>query len=347
MHWPLRWPLQRWTRRLQAPLLFESFLIAAVCSFLGIRALLAVLGYPELGGSGLHIAHMLWGGLLMLVALLLLFGFLDYRVQQIGAVVAGLGFGTFIDEIGKFVTADNDYFFRPSIALIYVVFVGAFLLAKAFVGNMQLNPRESLANALDRLELESDQPIEPDDRAIIDRLLQGADPRSPLVRFLGAYVDKLPTRPDTDSPIEIIDSGLEAAYSSLTARTWFLRALTAGVVVYTVAAIIGIFAVITTEGRLDISALPIPTLAQAVSTLAGAALVLIGVPRLATSLVAAYQWFMRGLLVWILVTQVFIFYSSQLAGLGGLAVDLIAYGALRFAIQRERHTAPSSVAKNR
>jgi hypothetical protein len=44
---------------------------------------------------------------------------------------------------------------------------------------------------------------------------------------------------------------------------------------------------------------------------------------------------MRGLLVWILVTQVFVFYSSQLAGLGGLAVDLVAYGSLRFAVTRE------------
>ena len=49
----------------------------------------------------------------------------------------------------------------------------------------------------------------------------------------------------------------------------------------------------------------------------------------------AYHGFMRGLLVWILVTQVFVFYSSQLAGLGGLAVDLVAYGSLRFAIGRE------------
>jgi hypothetical protein len=44
---------------------------------------------------------------------------------------------------------------------------------------------------------------------------------------------------------------------------------------------------------------------------------------------------MRGILVWILITQVFVFYSSQLAGLGGLVIDLVAYGSLRFAIVRE------------
>ncbi len=41
------------------------------------------------------------------------------------------------------------------------------------------------------------------------------------------------------------------------------------------------------------------------------------------------------MLVWILITQVFVFYSSQLAGLGGLTADLVAYGSLRYAIQQE------------
>ena len=50
-------------------------------------------------------------------------------IQHVAAIIAGLGFGTFIDEIGKFVTADNDYFFRPAVSLIYVVLVIVFLVA--------------------------------------------------------------------------------------------------------------------------------------------------------------------------------------------------------------------------
>jgi hypothetical protein len=40
-------------------------------------------------------------------------------------------------------------------------------------------------------------------------------------------------------------------------------------------------------------------------------------------------------LVWLLISQVFIFYDSQLAGLGGLAFDLAAYGMLVYALRHE------------
>src|SRR5262249_26166566 len=111
--------------------LYETFLVSAVVSLLAVRAGLALSGFPQLGGGGLHIAHMLWGGLLMLLSLLLLFGFVGRAVQFTAAMVSGIGFGTFIDEIGKFVTSDNDYFFRPAVALIYAVFVLLSLLARA------------------------------------------------------------------------------------------------------------------------------------------------------------------------------------------------------------------------
>ena len=74
------------------------------------------------------------------------------------------------------------------------------------------------------------------------------------------------------------------------------------------------------------------------STLAGAALIARGVLALSSSHVDAYRWFVRGVLVWLLISQIFIFYESQLAGLGGLVFDLGAYAMLLYALRRE--TAP-------
>jgi uncharacterized membrane protein len=321
-------------RNAEAPVLLESFFVAAVTSFLGIRGFLAVTGYPRIGSNGLHIAHMLWGGLLMLAAVLLLLAFLDRSVQHVAAVIAGLGFGTFIDEIGKFVTADNDYFYRPAVALIYGLFVVAFLAARTFIGQRPMSPREALANALDLLARGPAGPLEADDRRRIRLLLDRAAPDARGTVLAERYLAGLPGVPAHDSPIEAIDRRLGDRYAELMRNPWAERALVIGVLVYAVLAVVGVLLVaIADTGPAETAT--VSTTAELVSTLAGAGLVARGILSLGDSRLAAYRWFMRGLLVWILVTQVFVFYSSQLAGLGGLAVDLVAYGSLRFALTRE------------
>ena len=52
--------------------LLDTFLVSAVATVVIIRIFLEATGYPQLGGGGLHIAHVLWGGLGMLVAIALL-----------------------------------------------------------------------------------------------------------------------------------------------------------------------------------------------------------------------------------------------------------------------------------
>ncbi|KWX00084.1 hypothetical protein C3Y87_00420 [Carbonactinospora thermoautotrophica] len=47
----------------------QQFVVAGISTVLLTRAYLAATGCPQIGGGGLHIAHVLWGGLLMLVAL--------------------------------------------------------------------------------------------------------------------------------------------------------------------------------------------------------------------------------------------------------------------------------------
>jgi hypothetical protein len=327
---------RRLTRNAEAPWLFESFFVAAVVSFLGIRWFLALADYPRIGSNGIHIAHMLWGGLLMLLALLLLLAFLDRSVGHVAAVVAGLGFGTFIDEIGKFVTADNDYFYRPAVALVYAAFVAAFLVARTFVGQRRLTHREALANALHRLAESADGPIEPDDRARIARLLALADPQAAGTTLIERYLTGLPGTAERTSLIEAIARRVADGYEAVMATQWAERALTMAVIAYGALAVVGVALIATSAGngtRSDASTAA--TVTQLGSTIVGAALVGRGVISLPTSRIAAYRWFMRGILVWILVTQVFVFYSSQLAGLGGLVVDLVAYGSLRFAMVRE------------
>src|SRR5918992_1217965 len=124
----------------------ELFLVSAVSAVLAIRGYLRLTNYPQVGGESLHIAHMLWGGLLMLAALLILLAFIGESSRRLAAFVGGVGFGTFIDEVGKFITRDNDYFFRPAVALIYVTFVLTYI-ALRFVRRRPRPARRRSAHA--------------------------------------------------------------------------------------------------------------------------------------------------------------------------------------------------------
>lgn len=134
---------------LQASRYFEYFFVFAVSTVVVTRVYLAATGYPQIGGGPLHIAHLLWGGLLLLVAFSLLLAFQNPERKIWSATIAGVGFGLFIDEIGKFVTTDNDYFFEPAIAMIYVAFVLLYLAGKFFFGRIKHTDETYMVNVID------------------------------------------------------------------------------------------------------------------------------------------------------------------------------------------------------
>src|SRR6266852_4943410 len=97
---------------------------------------------------GLKLSRLLWGGLLMLIALVWLLAFIGRPIQSMAALLGGIGFGTLIDELGKFITSDNNYFFQPAIPLIYLIFVLLFLSFRELEHHPSSSVRTRLANAL-------------------------------------------------------------------------------------------------------------------------------------------------------------------------------------------------------
>src|SRR5260221_5496527 len=204
-----------------------------------IRFFLALTGFPQLGGHGLHIAHMLWGGLFMLASLVALLAFLGRRVQRIAAIVGGIGFGTFIDELGKFITSDNDYFFRPTISLIYCIFVLLFLLGRRIEERAPFSRRELVANGLDQIKesvLADGAPLpqrETQLNAELLRLLRSLGARDPAVSGLVAALQRLdaaPTRPAT--ALERVAAGVDARYRRLIRSPRFATFVLTGLIAY-------------------------------------------------------------------------------------------------------------------
>jgi hypothetical protein len=133
-----------------------EYILTSLIAFAGTviitRAFLQLTGYPQIGNSVLHIAHALWGGLLLIIAAYLPLAYANRWAFQASAVLGGIGIGLFIDEVGKFITQANDYFFPPALPLIYGFILLNILVYLYFRGPHSENPRSALYHALEGLQ---------------------------------------------------------------------------------------------------------------------------------------------------------------------------------------------------
>ncbi|HWS49196.1 MAG TPA: hypothetical protein VN174_04070 [Candidatus Methanoperedens sp.] len=115
-------------KRLDASSKLLEFLIWAILSLFGTRIFLVVFDNPIIGRGDWHFAHVLWGGLFMLIGIIIFLVNYGKKSIKYASIFSGIGWGMFIDEIGKYVTSDNNYWFRPAIIFIYISFIILFLL---------------------------------------------------------------------------------------------------------------------------------------------------------------------------------------------------------------------------
>jgi len=103
-------------------------------------------------------------------------------------LLGGAGFGIFIDEVGKFVTRDTNYFFRPAIGIIYAIFVGLYLVFTFLGKRERLTSEEYQLNALMQLEEAVRYDMDRHEKAAVARLLARADQDSPITKQLQQFL---------------------------------------------------------------------------------------------------------------------------------------------------------------
>lgn len=116
------------------------------------RWFLELTGFPRIGGGELHIAHALWGGAALAAAAVLPILLAGRLVYLGSAALAGIGIGLFIDEVGKFITAENDYFYPAAAPIIYATFLLAVLVWLRARNAHDPDPRAQLLGALQLFE---------------------------------------------------------------------------------------------------------------------------------------------------------------------------------------------------
>jgi len=266
---------------------------------------------------------MLWGGALMLAAVLVLLGYLGHRVRRAAAALAGIGFGLFIDELGKFITSDNNYFYRPAIALIYVVFVLLFLWWRSLERHRVWDEQTYLANALMLLQDAALHDLDPAEKYHLIRWLRlsgaaGTTLLGDIEHVVAARRPDLPARGAFGVRLRWIQKRIESGLRS----RWVERIAIAVLLIRLLGAVLASVTLVyspATTGPGESVDLPL-LLASAVS----GGLTLIGLVYLILrSPLHALRWFKRSILASIFLTDLFTFYYQQLGAVADLAVDLI------------------------
>ncbi len=343
-------------RRVDAGEFLETFLVAAVVAVLAIRLFLELTNYPQIGGDGLHIAHMLWGGVLMLASIVMLLCLMGRAAERVAAILGGFGFGTFIDEVGKFITSDNDYFFRPAVSIIYIVFILIFLLARAVQSRLAAyTPQENLINALRAMEDAAMRDLSVDERRRALALLSKSDATHPLVKDLQNFLEHAATLPDSlPGWYARLKNLAQKLYEMLAGSRWFpplvilffigqlaLKLVYAFVLVFFVG--LGWDEILTVRvvGSVarQMSNLSFVDAVEIACSLLSGLFVLAGVLLMRRSRLRALRMFERSVLVTIFLQQVFAFYVEQFSALLGLLLNIGIYIALRLVIEQEEKRA--------
>lgn len=162
---------QNLTKRENAADLVLLLMISGLVTLLVTRFFLQLFGWPTISFGVWHIAHANWGGALMVVGSILMLIFHGEKIRKTAAVISGMGWGLFIDEVGKYITKNNDYWFQPAIVVIYVSFIILYLVYRHLENNQPQDTKTLLYGAIDNLEDAAENDLsETKKREVINKL---------------------------------------------------------------------------------------------------------------------------------------------------------------------------------
>lgn len=196
-------PGRHLARRVDADRHAFLLLVGFAGSIVGTRVYLAATGYPTVGGDTLHIAHAVWGGLLLVVGAALALTMVNRSVLPWAALCTGVGAGLFFDEVGKFITVENDYFFAAAAPIAYLLFVLALLLYLRLRRRRDQAPASQLHAAVELLGGVIDHDLTRHDRRRLEHRLEvAARSAEPTVARLAGQLLELTRGGAFDAAVE-------------------------------------------------------------------------------------------------------------------------------------------------
>ncbi len=325
-------------RDINSSWLVELFLVSSISTIALIRFFLYITDYPQVSGGDLHVAHVLVGGIFMLIAIMMLLIFLDRHSLESAALVGGFGFGAFIDELGKFVTSDNNYFYEPTIAMIYVTFVVIYLVFQSVNANPRLKHQERVINALELAKNIPASDLDEHEKQQALDLLDDETCKDPFAKSLREWFEQI-------EPISTPKPGfylktktrLREIYRQLIEKKWFSKLVVFLFVIQSLWYFFDIFSKFIPDFResMDFSTFSFFEILEIIAPTVAAFFVVIGAIKIRESRIKAYRNFKTSILIHIFIIQIFEFYREQFFAIFDLGINLLILGILRYMINQE------------
>jgi len=151
----------RLIRRKDFLVYYQNVIIFFVAAFVSTRIILIILDYPKISPGNLHIAHILWGGLILFAAAMLILLYRNKSLLYVSSALIGLGWALFVDEIGKTITPDNNYFYEPALPLIYISLLILWFIFRHFHKKRGLSEKNIMYNVLEEFEEVIENDLDP------------------------------------------------------------------------------------------------------------------------------------------------------------------------------------------
>lgn len=319
-------------RNISVRRLLDNLFVSAVATVLAIRAFLFFTGWPIIGGATLHIAHMLWGGFFMLAAIILLLAFLGRSVQYWAAILGGIGFGFFIDELGKFITQDNNYFFQPTFMLMYLIFVGLYFIIRELEKNTELSEVERLVNALELSQEAALRHVDAVERQQLLSLVEKSSEHETLFAQLRLIIQETVATPE--SAWIKLKQQAKNSYFVFAQSKYFIPGIILLWVVQGGLLTYSFHNFLVTKNSTFIEQ-TIVILGVGFAVLAGL-YILRGIFELSYDRITAYQRFYRGNLISVLLMQPFALYVATFVPILALGINLLALFTLQYLLSLEK-----------
>ncbi len=105
-----------------------------------------------IGKGEWHVAHVLFGGIVMVAGMMLVIIFHGEKVKRTAVVIFGIGLGWFVDEFGKYLSIDNNMNFQPAVMIVYIFFIVMFLVYRYLEKVNPKDPRTLMFQVISNLE---------------------------------------------------------------------------------------------------------------------------------------------------------------------------------------------------